>query len=203
MADSRDTVPSGTEESTAAGDQPGETTATPAPPGVAGVVSAVRSRRNLAVLVGLTGAVLVLIALGVFFGVRVLQTDTQEVRREMALQTARQFALDLTTINYQTAEQDVQQVINGSTEQFPAEFFGVNGPEFVAFVRQLQLESTGEVTSAGVERADVTSARVLVAVRATVRDSNTPEGTPFNYRWGVELVWTSDKWLVSKVELVL
>lgn len=194
MADSRETAPSGTEESTAAGDLPGEITATPA---------LHRPHRNLAVLLGLTGAVVVLIALGVIFGIRVLHTDTEEVRRESALQTARQFALDLTTINYQTAAQDVQQVIDGSTEQFPKEFFGVGGPEFAAFVTRLQLESTGEVTSAGVERVDETSARVLVAVRATVRDVNTPDGTPFNYRWGVELVWTSDRWLVSKVELVL
>ena len=197
MAESRDTVPSATGESTTAGEELGEITATSAPPRV------VRSRRNLAVLIGLTGAVVVLIVLGVVFGIRVLQTDTEEVRRETALQTARQFALDLTTINYQTAEQDVQQVINGSTGQFPEEFFGVGGPEFAAFVKRLQLESTGEVTSAGVERVDETSARVLVAVRATVRDVNTADGTPFNYRWGVELVWTSDRWLVSKVELLL
>lgn len=197
MADSRDTAPSATEESTAAGDELVEITATSAPPG------AVRSRRNLVVLVGLTGAVAVLIAVGVIFGIRVLQTDTEEVRREAALQTARQFALDLITINYQTAERDVQKVIDGSTEQVPEEFFAMPVPTFVDFTKQARLESTGEVTSAGVERVDENSARVLVAVRVTARDVATPEGTPLNYRWGMELVWTSDRWLVSKVELVL
>jgi Mce-associated membrane protein len=147
--------------------------------------------------------VAILVGLGAFFGVRALQTDSEEVRREAALQTARQFVIDLTTINYQTADQDMQRLVDGSTEQFPKEFFGVDAPTFVDFAKQVQLVSDGEVTSAGVERVDETSARVLVAVRYTARDVNTPQGTPFNYRWGVDLVWTSDRWLVSKVELVL
>lgn len=194
MADSDDTALSQTVESTAGGDAPGEIPAAPAAP---------HARRNLAILIALTGVVAVLVGLGAYFGVRVLQTDSSEVRREAALQTARQFALDLTTINYQTVEQDVQQVIDGSTEQVPGEFFAMSVPEFVAFARQVQMNSTGEVTSAGVERMDETSARVLVAVSVTARDAKTQEGTPLNYRWGMELVWTSDRWLVSKVDLVL
>ncbi len=173
--------------------EPGEqTAATPGPR---------RSGRYSAVLAGLIVVVVALVGLGVVLGLRILQAEAEQTRRETVLQTARQFALDLTTIEYRTVDRDVQRLRDGSTEQFP-EKFGL-GPAFIDVVKQSQLVSTGEVTSAGVERVDENTARVLVAVRTTVRDVELPEGTPRNYRLGVQLTKTSDRWLVSNVEFIL
>lgn len=160
-----------------------------------------RSRGYLAVLAGLTVVVVALVGLGVMLGLRVLQADAEQTRRETVLQTARQFALDLTTIEYRTVDRDVQRLLDGSTEQF-AEQSGL-GPAFIDVAKQSQLVSTGEVTSAGIERVDDSSARALVAVKATVRNVELPEGAPRNYRLGVQLTWTSDRWLVSNVEFIL
>jgi Mce-associated membrane protein len=186
--------PGGADPGAVAGGAPGDP--------VVGTPPARRSGGYLAVLVGLTVVTIALVVFGVILGLRVLQDDAQQARRETVLQTARQFAAELTTIEYRTVDRDVQVLLDGSTEQF-AEQFGFNGPAFADVAKQTQLVSTGEVTAAGVERVDAKSARVLVAVRATVRDVEVPEGTPRNYRLGVELVWTSDRWLVSNVEFIL
>lgn len=161
-----------------------------------------RSRWYLAVLVGLTAVALVFVVLGLFFGWRLFQADTVQTRREVVLQTARQAAENLTTIDYRTVDRDMQQVLDASTEEFPAQF-GISGPAFVEVVKQTKLVSTSEITSAGIERLDEQTARVLVAVTASVSDAATPRGTPRNYRMGVELVFTDGRWLVSKVEFIL
>lgn len=161
-----------------------------------------RSGWYLVVLIGLTTVAAALIALGLVFGWRLIQNNAVDARRETVLQTARQAADNLTTIDYRTADRDIQQLLDGSTEEFAAEF-GINGPAFLEVVKQTRLVSTGEVTSAGLERVDQNSARVLVAVKASVSDASAPRGTPRNYRMGVELVFTAGQWLVSKVEFIL
>ncbi|MGQ0776069.1 MAG: hypothetical protein ACT4NY_16875 [Pseudonocardiales bacterium] len=161
-----------------------------------------RSRWYLAVLIGLTAVALVFILLGLVFGWRLIQSDTVQARREVVLQTARQAADNLTTINYRTADRDVQELLDASIEEFPAQF-GISGPAFVDVVKQTKLVSTSEITSAGIERVDEQTARVLVAVKASVSDAATPRGTQRNYRMGVELVLTEGRWLVSNVEFIL
>lgn len=161
-----------------------------------------RSRGYRAVLIGLTAAAFVLILLGLGFGWRLIQAEMVQARRETVLQIARQAADNLTTIDYRTADRDVQQLLDGSTEDFAAQF-GISGPAFIDVVKQTQLVSTGEVTSAGIERVDQHTARVLVAVEASVSDASLPRGAPRSYRMGVELVWTAGRWLVSNVEFIL
>lgn len=171
-------------------------------PGEPPAAAPARSGSHLKVLVGLTVTVFVLVAIGAFAGLRVLQADVADARREAALETARQVVHNLITIDYRTADRDVRRLLDDSTEQF-ADQFGLRGPGFVGTVTESQLVSTGQVSSAGVERVDGDSARVLVAVHATVRDRTLPQGAPRNYRLGVDLVWRSDRWLVSKVEFML
>lgn len=161
-----------------------------------------RSRGYLAVLAGLTAAAVLLLVLGLVFVWRLVDIDMAQSHREAALQTARQVADNLTSIDYRTADRDVQQILDASTEQF-AEEFGISGPAFISVVKETQLVSRGEVTSAGIERVDDESARVLVAVKASVSNAAAPQGTPRNYRMGVELMFIDGRWLVSKVEFLL
>ncbi|MCA1672388.1 MAG: hypothetical protein LC799_09360, partial [Actinobacteria bacterium] len=146
-----------------------------------------RARGKLAVLVALTVVVIVLIGFGAVFGWRALQADSEEARRDAVLQTARVAADNLTTIDYHTADRDVQQLLDGSTPQF-AQQFGIASPEFIEVVTGTQLVATGQVTSAAIERLDENSARVLVAVNGSVRDVNVPQGAPRKYRLGMEFV---------------
>lgn len=161
-----------------------------------------RGRGKLAVLVGLTVVVLVLAGAGAFLGWQAIQANSEEARRDAVLQTARQAADNLTTIDYHTAERDVQELLDGSTREF-AQQFGIAAPEFLEVVKGSQLVATGEVTSAAIQRLDEESARVLVAVDGSVRDVNVPQGAPREYRLGMELVERDGRWLVSKVDFLL
>jgi Mce-associated membrane protein len=135
-------------------------------------------------------------------GWQVFRDSAQDARRELVLQTARQAAVNLTNIDYRTADQDVQRLLDASTGDF-AGGFGPGSPDFLDVVKQTQLVSTGQVTSAGIEALDPHSARVLVAVKASVHDAGAPLAAPRNYRLSVELVQRADRWLVSKVEFML
>lgn len=161
-----------------------------------------RSRRQLAILLALTLAVVVLIGAGAVFGLRLMQHDADEARRQDAIRTASDVAVKLTTIDHRNADRDLGELRAVATPQF-AEQFGILSHAFADTVRQSQIVSTGQVTSAGVQHADDRNARILVAVRATVRDGNAPEGEPRNYRLGVDLVREDDTWLVSNVEFIL
>lgn len=161
-----------------------------------------RGRGRLAVLIALTVVVIVLIGFGALFGWRAIQANSEEARRDQVLQTARLAADNLTTIDYHTADRDVRELLDGSTPEF-AQQFGIASPEFVEVVKGTQLVSTGQVTSAAIERMDERSARVLVAVDGSVRDVNVPQGAPRKYRLGMELVRQDDRWLVSKVDFLL
>lgn len=156
----------------------------------------------LVVLIGLTVAVIALVTAGAVLGWQVLQDSSRDARRELVLQTARQAALNLTNVDYRTADQDVQRLLAGSTGDF-AGGFGPGSPGFLDVVKQTQLVSTGQVTSAGIEALDQHSARVLVAVKASVHNAGAPRAAPRNYRLSVELVQRADRWLVSKVEFML
>ena len=152
-------------------------------------------------MVALAAVVVVLIGFGAFFGWRAFQASSDQARRDEVLQTARTAADNLTTIDYHTADRDVRELLDGSTPEF-ARQFGIASPEFLDVVKGSQLVSTGEVTSAAIQRLDERSARVLVAVDGSVRDVNVPQGTPRKYRLGMELVRQDDRWLVSKVEFL-
>lgn len=160
------------------------------------------ARGYLAVLIALTLAAVVLVGFGTVFGLRMMEHDAEQARRNTMVRTAGDVALKLTTIDHRNADRDLQQLRGVATPQF-AEQFGIRSHAFADTLQQSQIVSTGQVTSAGLEEFDERSARVLVAVRATVRDGGAPRGDPRNYRLGVDLVRQDDKWLVSNVEFIL
>lgn len=159
-----------------------------------------RGRGRPVLLAGLI-VLVVLVGFGAFFGWQAVQGNSEQARRDEVLQTARQAADNLTTIDYHTADRDVRQLIEGSTPEF-AQRFGLASPEFLDVVKGSQLVATGDVTSAAIQRLDEDSARVLVAVDGSVRDVDTPQGAPREYRLGMELVEQDGRWLVSKVDFL-
>ncbi|MGH3971566.1 MAG: hypothetical protein ACRDTV_26595, partial [Mycobacterium sp.] len=66
---------------------------------------------GLAVVVALGGLV-------GWFGFRVYQSHGAQAQRSQFLQVARQGALNLTTIDWQHADTDVQRILDGATGQF-------------------------------------------------------------------------------------
>ena len=107
------------------------------------------SHVRVATIIGLV-AVLALAGLTGWLGYGAYHAYKADEQRKLFLQVGRQGAINLTTIDWQHAEADVQRILDSATGSFYDEFQGRAEP-FVAVVKQAQSKSVGTVTEAGVE----------------------------------------------------
>ncbi len=146
---------------------------------------------------------LVLIVAAVLAGVGWWNAHQQDQRRATAVETGRQMAVALVSVSADTADADVRRVLDGAIGDF-GKIFSENLESYVDIVRKGRVNTTGEVASAGLERIDdAGTARVLVAMKAVVRNEQVPQGENRTYRMAVELQEQADgRWLASKVDFV-
>ncbi|MDN5913774.1 MAG: hypothetical protein L0I76_01420 [Pseudonocardia sp.] len=124
-----------------------------------------------------------------------------EADRQAALEAAQEAAIGLTSINFETAEQDVRRVIEESTGDF-GNLFKQNLDSYIGLVKESKIATQGEVTGAGLDSIDGGTARVVLAVKANVSNQSVPKGEPRFYRMVTELEKKDGEWLVSRVEFV-
>jgi Mce-associated membrane protein len=144
----------------------------------------------VATLAGLTG----------WLGYRAYQQHEAQVQRELFLQTARQGAVNLTTINYTEVDADVQRILDLATGAFRDDFEQRSKP-FVEVVKAAQSKSEGTVTNAGLESQHAGSAEVLVAVAVKSRTAGGEEA-PREWRMRIEVRAVGDDAKVSNVVFV-
>jgi Mce-associated membrane protein len=156
-----------------------------------------RRRRALNVLLGL-----VLCGLVAGSVVTVLDDRSADDRvdaRRAALQAARQQAVNLTTISYETADRDLARIIAASTGTLKTQF-ETQAKSFPAVLRREKSVSEGRVLAAGVKSQDGKVVDALIAVDATVRNSASGDaGVVKHYRMDMRLVLIGSRWLVSTV----
>jgi Mce-associated membrane protein len=131
-----------------------------------------------------------------------LAYEKHEARARQALfvQTARQGAVNLTTINYTEVDADVQRIIDSATGAFRDDF-EKRAPSFVEVVKAAQSKSEGTVSAAGLESQQGDSAQVLVAVAVKSRTAGGQEAPrEWRMRIGVQAVGNDAK--VSNVVFV-
>lgn len=155
---------------------------------------------KLAMIIGLV-AVLVLGGLVGWLGYRAYESHRADQQRELFLQVGKQAAINLTTIDFQHAEADVQRIIDSATDQFYDDFSKRSQP-FVEVVKQAQSKSTGEVTAAGLESEDPQGAQVLVAITVKTSNAGAPEQQPRAWRMRIGVKKVGDEAKVSNVEFV-
>jgi Mce-associated membrane protein len=149
-------------------------------------------------------AVIVLVCALVTAAVQGWQYNNQrrlEDARQQALAAARQTTVNFVTISAATVDQDLRRVVDGATGDFKDEFTQAM-PQVRAAVVENKVDSHGTVLRAAVVSADPTSAVILVAVDATVRNINAPTGRLAHYRIRVNLALVNGVWLVSTLEFV-
>lgn len=168
----------------------------PAKPGV--------SHLKLAMIVGLV-VVLALAGLVGWLGFRTYESQKLEAQRQLFLQVGRQGALNLTTIDWEHAEADVQRILDSATGTFYDDFQQRSAP-FVDVVKQAQSKSVGMVTEAGLETGNAasdTQATVLVAVTVQTSNAGATEQQPRLWRMRVTVEDVGDDQVkVSNVEFV-
>jgi Mce-associated membrane protein len=149
---------------------------------------------GLAVVVALAGLV-------GWFGYRAHQSQQAQAQRSQFIQAARQGALNLTTIDWQRADADVQRILNSATGQFYDDFAKRSQP-FIDLVKQAKSISVGTVSEAGLESQTADSAQVLVAVSVTTSYDGAPQPDPRGWRMRISVQKVGDQAKVSNVEFV-
>lgn len=159
------------------------------------------SHVRLATIAGLV-LVVALAGLTGWLGYRAYQSHQADEQRNLYLQVGRQGALNLTTIDWQQAEGDVQRVLDSATGTFYDDFQKRSQP-FVEVVKQAQSKSVGTIAEAGLESVSGDEAEVLVAVTVQTSNAGAPEQQPRAWRMRLTVQKTGDdEAKVSNVEFV-
>lgn len=131
----------------------------------------------------------------------VLDRREADARRAQVLQQAKQHAVNFTTLDFESFDEDVELVLDGSTGSFREQFrAGVD--DVRELVTQNESRSVGTVREAAVVTDDDDSARVLVVVDTEVTNVASTTPTPRHYRIQMDLTRTADTWLVSDLTFV-
>ncbi|WP_020101080.1 hypothetical protein [Mycobacterium sp. 360MFTsu5.1] len=156
--------------------------------------------RRVAAVVGLV-LVVALSALVGWLTVRTHRASDVDERQSQIVQAARQGALNLTTIDWQRADADVQRILDSATGEFYDDFAKRSAP-FIKVVKEAKSTSTGSITEAGLESESGDSAQVLVAVAVKTSNVGAPAQEPREWRMRLAVQKVGDVMKVSNVEFV-
>jgi Mce-associated membrane protein len=145
--------------------------------------------------------VVALTALVGWLGYREYQAHQAEQQRELLVQVGRQGALNLTTIDWQHADTDIQRILDSATGTFYDDFSKGSKP-FVEVVKKAQSKSLGTITEAGLESQSGDEAQVLVAVSVHTSNLGAAEQDPRHWRMRMSLQKIGDEAKISNVAFV-
>ncbi|WP_123025426.1 tetratricopeptide repeat protein [Mycolicibacterium stellerae] len=158
------------------------------------------SHVRLATILGLV-AVVALAGLCGWLGFRAYESRKAADERSLFLQVGRQAALNLTTIDFEHADEDVQRVLDSSTGTFYDDFQARAQP-FKEVVKQAKSKSVGTIAEAGVESETDDGAEVLVAVTVKTSNAGAAEQEPRAWRMRITVQKVGDEAKVANVRFV-
>jgi Mce-associated membrane protein len=134
-------------------------------------------------------------------GFRAYQSDEGQDQRSQFLEAARQTSLNLTTIDWQKADSDVQRILDGATGEFHDDFAKRSQP-FIDVVKQSRSTAVGTITEAGLESETAGTALVLVAVNVKTSNAVVPKQDSHAWRMRISVRQVGHQAKVSNVEFV-
>jgi Mce-associated membrane protein len=155
---------------------------------------------RLATVVGVV-AVIASSAVAGWLGYREHQARQAQQQSELLIGVGRQGALNLTTIDWQHADADMQRILDSATGSFYDDFSKRSKP-FVEVVKKAQSKSVGTVTEAGLESQSGDEALVMVAVSVVTTNVGEPEAEPRHWRMRISVKKVGDDAKVSNVAFV-
>ena len=158
------------------------------------------SHVRLAMILGVVGVV-ALVGLCGWLGFRAYLSHQAADERNMFLQVGRQAALNLTTIDFEHADEDVQRVLDSSTGTFYDDF-NARAQPFKEVVKQAKSKSVGTIAEAGVETETEDGADVLVAVTVRTSNAGAAEQEPRAWRMRITVQKVDDGAKVANVRFV-
>jgi Mce-associated membrane protein len=152
-------------------------------------------------LVSGTIVALVLTALVGWLGLAAYQSHRAQQQRELFIQAGRQGAPNLTTIDWQHADSDVQRILDSATGTFYDEFSKRRQP-FIEVVKKSQSKSVGTITEVGLESESGDEAQLMVAVSVKTANLGAAEQPPGAWRIRISVMKVGNEVKISNVRFV-
>jgi Mce-associated membrane protein len=182
-------------------DAPEETIAAAAP-------ESRRARRRLRLpSLSATLKVAAIVLIGVFVGVTGYMAWQDHEATDRAQRAAnfvagaRQGIINMTSLDFNRAKEDVQRVIDSSTGQFRDDF-QQRAKDFTSVVEQSKVTTQGTVNGAALESMDGNSASVLVSATSKITNAAGAKDEPRVFRLRVTVTKDGGQYKMSKVDFV-
>ena len=114
---------------------------------------------------------------------------------------ARQGVVNMTSLDFTRAKQDVQRVLDSSTGEFRDDF-QQRANDFATVVEQSKVVTEGTVNAAALESMDKHSASVLISATSKITNSAGAKDEPRAWRLRVTVTEDGGQYKMSKVEFV-
>ena len=125
----------------------------------------------------------------------------REQRAAKFVAGARQGVVNMTSLDFNKAKEDVQRVIDSSTGEFRDDF-QKRAKDFATVVEQSKVVTEGTVNAAAVESMDKHSALVLVSATSRITNSAGAKDEPRVWRLRVTVTEDGGQYKMSKVDFV-
>ncbi|RJO78700.1 hypothetical protein D5S18_03890 [Nocardia panacis] len=160
-------------------------------------------RSRWRVIAGVLAALLVVLLVGGagFAGYEAHLAGQRNALRADYLQFGKQAAINMTTIRADSVQQDADRVYAMSSGSFRTEFDNLM-KDFIGFVTEAKVRSTGQVAEVAVESSDEHSARVLVASLMTVQNAGLDQPQQRVFRMRITIARDGNALSVSGLEFV-
>ncbi|MDM3976227.1 hypothetical protein QRB36_18830 [Mycobacterium marseillense] len=129
------------------------------------------------------------------------QVDERNQRVANFIAGARQGVVNLTSMDFNKAKEDVQRVIDSSTGQFHDDF-QARAKDFTTVVEQSKVVTQGTVNAAAVQSINGDAALVLVAATSHITNAAGAKDEPRNWRLKVTIKNDGGQYKMSSVEFI-
>jgi Mce-associated membrane protein len=196
----------GAEDAGEADESLDESTEPEAAPAPRGRLGRLRGRVRLPKLSTLAqaAAILLILAFVTFSGYTLWEHHDVEQRQERTaafVAGAKRGVVNMTSLDFNKAKEDVQRVIDGSTGDFKNEF-QQRAADFTRVVEQSKVVTEGTINAAALVSMDEDSAVVLVSATSHITSSTGTKNPPLPWRLRVTVTEEGGQYKMSKVEFV-
>ncbi|WP_102419589.1 hypothetical protein [Mycobacterium sp. 4858] len=129
------------------------------------------------------------------------ETTEREQRTANFIAGAKQGVVNMFSMDFNRAKEDVQRVIDSSTGQFRDDF-QQRAKDFTTVVEQSKVVTQGSVNAAAVQSIEGNSALVLVAASSRISNAAGAKDEPRNWRLKVTVTDDGGQYKMSKLEFV-
>ncbi|MGA8547317.1 MAG: Mce protein [Mycobacterium sp.] len=161
------------------------------------------SRRRATRIRGLAAAALVVaLAWAGYEGWLLSQRQQKDVAAAQALAVAENYVVTLTSVDSNTLDKHVADVLDGSTGEFNDNYARTASGQHSRHVVNDKVKTHGKVVESAVKSATTNKVQVLLMVDQSVSSLASPEPQIDRSRIKMTMQKIDGRWLVSKVELL-